>query len=58
MPGFDEIRYSREATVSAFCDYYRFLVDLYMEDSDIIEPPEGGWPAHFVVISAAVWEVG
>ncbi|KAH8586290.1 hypothetical protein B0O99DRAFT_644777, partial [Bisporella sp. PMI_857] len=27
MPGFDEIRYSREATVSAFCDYYRFLVD-------------------------------
>lgn len=44
MPELDEIRYSREATVRAFRDYYRFLVDLYMEDSDIIEPPAGGWP--------------
>ncbi|QSZ28537.1 hypothetical protein DSL72_003035 [Monilinia vaccinii-corymbosi] len=44
MPDLDEISYSREATIDAFRDYYRFLFDLYMEDSDIIEPPKGGWP--------------
>ena len=44
MPDLDEISYSREETIFAFRDYYRFLVDLYMEDSDIIEPPKGGWP--------------
>jgi len=36
--------YSHDVTVSSFRDYFRFLTDLYMEDSDIIEPPEGGWP--------------
>jgi hypothetical protein len=44
MPDLDEISYSREETIGAFRHYYRFLVDLYMEDSDIIEPPKGGWP--------------
>jgi len=37
--------YSREETTLAFRDYYRFLVGLYMEESEIIEPPEGGWPS-------------
>ncbi|PQE14101.1 Alpha beta hydrolase fold protein [Rutstroemia sp. NJR-2017a BVV2] len=35
---------NREATINAFRDYYRFLVSLYMDDAEIIEPPEGGWP--------------
>ncbi|CAG8961708.1 hypothetical protein HYFRA_00006248 [Hymenoscyphus fraxineus] len=44
MPELDEISYSREATVCAFRDYYRFLVDLYMEETEVIDPPAGGWP--------------
>ncbi|PQE29056.1 Alpha beta hydrolase fold protein [Rutstroemia sp. NJR-2017a BBW] len=44
MPDLEEISYSREATVNAFRDYYRFLVNLYMDESEILEPPEGGWP--------------
>ncbi|KAL5316127.1 hypothetical protein ACEPPN_017005 [Leptodophora sp. 'Broadleaf-Isolate-01'] len=44
MTELDEIGYSREGTVGAFRGYYRFLVDLYMDESDIIEPPKEGWP--------------
>ncbi|PQE31389.1 Alpha beta hydrolase fold protein [Rutstroemia sp. NJR-2017a WRK4] len=44
MPILQEISYSREATINAFRDYYRFIVDLYMDESEIKEPPEGGWP--------------
>jgi hypothetical protein len=44
MLDLEDISYSRETTIRAFRDYYRFLVDLYMDDSEIIEPPEGGWP--------------
>ncbi|KAH6699845.1 hypothetical protein BKA61DRAFT_647087 [Leptodontidium sp. MPI-SDFR-AT-0119] len=41
----DDIAYSREATIGAVRDYYQFLVELYLDDSEIIEPPKGGWPA-------------
>ncbi|CAG8971825.1 hypothetical protein HYALB_00001936 [Hymenoscyphus albidus] len=36
--------YSRETTIHAFRDYYRFLIHMFMNESKIIEPPEGGWP--------------
>ena len=45
MPDVEDVSYSREATIQAFRDYYRFLVELYMDGSYIIEPPEGGWPS-------------
>ena len=45
MPELGDISYSRDVTVRAFRDYYRFLIELYMDDSNIIEPPEEGWPS-------------
>ncbi|RYO76324.1 hypothetical protein DL762_009826 [Monosporascus cannonballus] len=44
MPSLDEITYSRDATVAAVRDYYDFLTKMYVRESDIIEPPAGGWP--------------
>jgi len=35
----DEITYSQYETIRAFPDSYRFLVELYMDESEIIEPP-------------------
>ncbi|RYO95889.1 hypothetical protein DL764_007576 [Monosporascus ibericus] len=44
MPSLDEFTYSRDATVAAVRDYYDFLTKMYLSESDIIEPPVGGWP--------------
>lgn len=44
MPCLEDITYSREATVAAIRDYYQFLVKLYLDESSILYPPEGGWP--------------
>ncbi|KAI1474545.1 hypothetical protein F4774DRAFT_325125 [Daldinia eschscholtzii] len=44
MPSLDEISYSRDVTVAATRDYYTFLTKMYLKESDVIEPPEGGWP--------------
>jgi hypothetical protein len=44
MPRLAEISYSREATIAAVRAYYQFLTKLYLSESSIIEPPEGGWP--------------
>ncbi|EPE31961.1 hypothetical protein GLAREA_12043 [Glarea lozoyensis ATCC 20868] len=44
MPDLSEITYSQSATVAAFRDYYQFLTKLYLKESDVVEPPEGGWP--------------
>lgn len=44
MPQLSEIRYSRDVCVAAVRDYYNFLVKMYLGESNIIEPPEGGWP--------------
>ncbi|KAK7954800.1 hypothetical protein PG988_015494 [Apiospora saccharicola] len=41
---FADIQYSREETVSAFREFYTFLSKMYIDESDILEPPEGGWP--------------
>lgn len=43
MPPISEITYSRDATVQAFRCYYQFLVAMYMDESNIAEPPEDGW---------------
>jgi hypothetical protein len=45
MPELSEISYSRDETIRAVRDYYSFLAELYVEESDIIEPPKGGWPS-------------
>lgn len=44
MPELVDISYSRDGTIAAIRGYYSFLVDLYLNESDIIEPPEEGWP--------------
>jgi len=44
MPELSDISYSHGVTVAAFRDYYRFLVTMYLDESAVIEPPEGGWP--------------
>lgn len=43
MPKLSEISYSHEACVAAVRDYYRFLVQLYLDESAVVEPPEDGW---------------
>jgi hypothetical protein len=45
MPELSEINYSRDACVAAIRDYYHFLTKMYLKESDVIEPPEGGWPS-------------
>ena len=43
MPRVNEITYSRDATVQAFRDYVQFLVSMYMDESEIYQPPQNGW---------------
>jgi hypothetical protein len=45
MSPVSESGYSRDATVEAVRDYYYYysLTSMYLDDSDVIEPPEGGW---------------
>jgi hypothetical protein len=45
MPTLDEIEYSRDACVTAVLDYYNFLAKMFLHESSILEPPEGGWPS-------------
>ncbi len=45
MPWLRDVRYSREETIAAVRDYYRFLVQMYMPAAYIIEPPPEGWPS-------------
>jgi hypothetical protein len=44
MPGLSEIEYSRDECIAAVRDYYSFLTKMYLTESDVIEPPGGGWP--------------
>ncbi|KAF2995703.1 hypothetical protein E8E13_003944 [Curvularia kusanoi] len=43
MPCVSEIIYSRDATVQAFRDYFKFLMAMYLDESVVVEPPEDGW---------------
>ncbi|PKS08451.1 hypothetical protein jhhlp_004833 [Lomentospora prolificans] len=45
-----DITYSREATIAAITDYYKFLTQMYLHDSQVVYPPETGWPS---IIEAA-----
>jgi hypothetical protein len=45
MPTLDEVTYSRTTCIEAIRDYYHFLTKLYLDDSEILEPPAGGWPS-------------
>lgn len=40
----EDIHYSRDETISAVRQFYTFLTKMYLDESDILEPPEGGWP--------------
>ena len=39
------ITYSRAETIAAVTDYYKFLTTMYMDDSQVVYPPAGGWPS-------------
>ncbi|EFR01055.1 hypothetical protein MGYG_04058 [Nannizzia gypsea CBS 118893] len=45
MPELYDITYSREECIAAVRGYYQFLTTLYLKESVILEPPEGGWPS-------------
>jgi hypothetical protein len=45
MASISEISYSRSVCIAAVRDYYAILTRMYVKESDIIEPPQGGWPA-------------
>lgn len=45
MPWLKDISYDRQATITAFRDYYHFLTALYLHQSEVVEPPQRGWPA-------------
>ncbi|PGH21318.1 hypothetical protein AJ80_03369 [Polytolypa hystricis UAMH7299] len=44
MPPLSELTYSHDACIAAFHDCYSFLANMYLDESVVIEPPEGGWP--------------
>jgi hypothetical protein len=44
MPYLDNIEYSREDCIAAVRNYYGFLTAMYLKESEVVEPPEGGWP--------------
>ncbi|KAL7913747.1 hypothetical protein GGI35DRAFT_475595 [Trichoderma velutinum] len=44
MPRLSEISYTSEECISAVRGYYKFLTKMYLNESDVIEPPAEGWP--------------
>lgn len=45
MPDLGDIEYSREECVQAVRDYFQFLAQMYLDESDFVSPPEDGWPS-------------
>jgi hypothetical protein len=45
MPQLSEVTYSQDACVAAVRSYYDFLTKMYLKNSDVIEPPQEGWPS-------------
>ncbi|KAF1969271.1 hypothetical protein BU23DRAFT_582752 [Bimuria novae-zelandiae CBS 107.79] len=43
MPTLDDVSYSLAKCIEAIRDYYNFLTKLYLDPSEIVQPPEGGW---------------
>ncbi|OIW30217.1 hypothetical protein CONLIGDRAFT_680996 [Coniochaeta ligniaria NRRL 30616] len=48
------VTYSHEATIAAVSDYYNFLTKLYLKDSQVLYPPDGGWPSITTADSATL----
>jgi hypothetical protein len=44
MVKLDDITYSQDECVAAVRDYYTFLTKMYLPESCILEPLQGGWP--------------
>jgi hypothetical protein len=44
MPPLVEVSYNQATTVAAVRSYLVFLTNLYLDEADVLEPPEGGWP--------------
>lgn len=38
------ISYSRDATVTAFKEYFQFLTQMYLDPEHVVYPPDDGWP--------------
>lgn len=45
MPRLEEVSYSEAECVAAVGDYYQFLTKMYLDVSEVIYSPEGGWPS-------------
>lgn len=47
MPALSDIAYSRDACVQAVCEYFRFLSQMYLDETDFVYPPDDGcgWPS-------------
>lgn len=50
MPDLGDVEYSRDECVQAVRDYFQFLAQMYLDESDFVFPPEdddneGGWPS-------------
>ncbi|KAE9370230.1 hypothetical protein N431DRAFT_468297 [Stipitochalara longipes BDJ] len=45
MVELSDITYSREESIAAVRNFYHLLTQLYMKESNVIEPPHGGWPS-------------
>jgi hypothetical protein len=44
MPTMENITFSHEACISAIRGYYKFLTELYLDETFVVEPPVDGWP--------------
>ncbi|KAK4184951.1 hypothetical protein QBC35DRAFT_525237 [Podospora australis] len=44
-PTVPDWHYSREVYIAAFQGYYRFLAEMYLDESTIMQPPASGWPS-------------
>ncbi|KAK8028335.1 hypothetical protein PG991_005391 [Apiospora marii] len=45
MPELEDVSYSEAECVAAIADYYEFLTKMYLDESEVIYPPKGGWPS-------------
>ncbi|KAK8080352.1 hypothetical protein PG997_008170 [Apiospora hydei] len=45
MPELEDVSYSEAECVAAVGAYYEFLTKMYLDESEVIYPPKGGWPS-------------
>jgi hypothetical protein len=43
MPWLSEISYYEQECINTIRDYYQFLTKMYLDESDVLEPPKDGW---------------